>query len=537
MGDSDQTLWNGMLTELRSHHATICRQWFDQIQPVAVERGTLHLRTQSVVHRDYLRRHCLDSFNDAARTLTGTLLSVRFLGPEDEPEAAADRAEATASKPGNDRPGVGRRATRIPKPASTEPAQPGRDASPTETPPAAGASQPGRSDTEGPAASQNGSLEHTPSDAGSPDPRLREPKRITIPSGATPGGASAGAHDDGFILNPDCSFDTFVKGPQNRLAHAAAVAVAEQPGQAYNPLFIHGGVGLGKTHLLQAVCLHIFAREPHANIYYVSCEAFMTQYIEAVQAGHMSEFRHRFRDVDVLIVDDVHFLAKGEATQEEFFHTFNALQNARKQIVLSSDARPEDIPHLEERLVSRFKWGVVTPIEKPGFETRLEIVRQKSALHGYDIKDDVAEFIAARVDTNIRELEGAISQVMARSRFDERPVSVELAKEALGDITLGGAESAVTLPTIIGVVTDFYNVRLADLQSKRRQRSIAQPRQVCMWLARQLTTHSLEEVGGSFGGRDHTTVMHAVKTVDDRAAQDPEFKAVLDTLLARARRS
>ncbi len=535
MGDSDQTLWNGMLTELRSHHATICRQWFDQIQPVAVERGTLHLRTQSVVHRDYLRRHCLDSFNDAARTLTGTLLSVRFLGPEDEPEASADRAEATASKPGNDRPGVGRRATRIPKPASAESAQPGRDASPTQTPQPAEPGQPGRAEGPHDGADHIDGLSdgHGAGQNGTADPRLREPKRITIPSGSSPGAG----HDDGFILNPDCSFDTFVKGPQNRLAHAAAVAVAEQPGQAYNPLFIHGGVGLGKTHLLQAVCLHIFAREPQANIYYVSCEAFMTQYIEAVQAGHMSEFRHRFRDVDVLIVDDVHFLAKGEATQEEFFHTFNALQNARKQIVLSSDARPEDIPHLEERLVSRFKWGVVTPIEKPGFETRLEIVRQKSALHGYDIKDDVAEFIAARVDTNIRELEGAISQVMARSRFDERPVSVELAKEALGDITTSGAESAVTLPTIIGVVTDFYNVRLADLQSKRRQRSIAQPRQVCMWLARQLTTHSLEEVGGSFGGRDHTTVMHAVKTVDDRAAQDPEFKAVLDTLLARARRS
>ena len=526
-----------MLTELRSHHAPICRQWFDQIQPVAVERGTLHLRTQSVVHRDYLRRHCLDSFNDAARTLTGTLLSVRFLGPEDEPEAAAARAEATASKPGTDRPGVGRRATRIPKPASAEAAQPGRDASPDETAATPGSSQPGRNDTDGTGASQNGTLDSTPAEAGAPDPRLREPKRITVPSGASQAAGQGGSHDDGFILNPDCSFDTFVKGPQNRLAHAAAVAVAEQPGQAYNPLFIHGGVGLGKTHLLQAVCLHIFAREPQANIYYVSCEAFMTQYIEAVQAGHMSEFRHRFRDVDVLIVDDVHFLAKGEATQEEFFHTFNALQNARKQIVLSSDARPEDIPHLEERLVSRFKWGVVTPIEKPGFETRLEIVRQKSALHSYKISDEVAEFIAARVDTNIRELEGAISQVMARSRFDERPVDLDLAKEALGDITPSGAESAVTLPMIISVVTDFYNVRLADLQSKRRQRSIAQPRQVCMWLARQLTTHSLEEVGGSFGGRDHTTVMHAVKTVDDRAAQDPEFKAVLDTLLARARRS
>ncbi|MCH8986503.1 MAG: chromosomal replication initiator protein DnaA, partial [Acidobacteria bacterium] len=322
-------------------------------------------------------------------------------------------------------------------------------------------------------------------------------------------------YSDGLVVNPDYGFENFVIGPGNRLAHAAALAVAANVGHSYNPLFIHGGVGLGKTHLLQAICLRIIERDPDTVMYYTSCEGFMTQFFDAVQAGEMSRFRHKFRGVNVLVVDDIHFLAKRERTQEEFFHTFNSLFQACNQIILSSDAPPEEIPDLEERLVSRFKCGLVALVEPPCFETRVAILHKKAELHSLTIPDDVACFVATRVDTNIRELEGALRTLQIRAQVEQREIDLELAKEALGELEperLGG----MTVQIIIDAVTAFYGVRLADLQSKRRNRSIALPRQVCMYLARRHTRHSLEEIGGYFGGRDHTTVMHALKAVQSK---------------------
>ena len=328
------------------------------------------------------------------------------------------------------------------------------------------------------------------------------------------------AEQGGLTLNPDYQFEHFVQGPGNRLAHAAALAVAQNPGSAYNPFFVHGKVGLGKTHLLQAICLQIRAENPDTKIYYTSCEGFMTRFIEHVQAGRMADFRHHFRGIDVLAIDDVHFLAKRDRTQEEFFHTFNALHQAGKQIVLSSDAPPEDIPDLEDRLVSRFKWGLVTTVEAPGYETRIEIVKEKGRLRGLHVPDDVACFVAARVTSNIRELEGALTKLQLQSLVEGRDLDSEIAKAALGDEQR--AESRrITLDSIISHVTDHFGVKLTDLQSKRRTRSIALPRQVCMYLARKYTRHSLEEIGGYFGGRDHTTVMHAVKTVEEKTENDP----------------
>jgi chromosomal replication initiator protein len=339
---------------------------------------------------------------------------------------------------------------------------------------------------------------------------------------------------ESLVVNPDYAFENFVVGPGNRLAHAAAQAVAGNPGRAYNPFFVHGGVGLGKTHLLQAVCLKIVESNPRALIYYTSCEGFITQFFESVQSGEMPEFRHRFRDVDVLVIDDIHFLTKRDRSQEEFFHTFNSLFQANKQIILSSDAPPEEIPDLEDRLVSRFKWGLVAKIEAPDYETRIQILLTKARLRGLSMPTDVAEFIAARIDSNIRELEGAVVKLQIQSAVENRPIDAALARAALGDDARPpGGEP--TIQTIIDVVTDYYAIRLADLQSKHRQRSIALPRQVCMYLARRCTRHSLEEIGGFFGGRDHTTVMHAIRSVEHRCGTQPEFESLMRSLEERVR--
>jgi len=320
-------------------------------------------------------------------------------------------------------------------------------------------------------------------------------------------------------LNPDYQFENFVTGPCNRLPHAAAVAVAEQPGQAYNPLFIHGGVGLGKTHLLQAVCQKLLARCNDSRILYLSCDSFINQFILAVENGDMHQFRHRYRHVDMLVIDDIHFLAGRDRTQEEFFHTFNTLYQQHKQIILSADCPPSEIPELEERLVSRFNWGLVARIEKPCYETRVAILQKKARLRGLQLPEEVLCYIAAKVENNTRELEGAITKIQGMGMLQAGRIDLELAKAALGD-SITAEQKRITIQQIFDVVTKYYNVRLSDLQSKKRHKSIAFPRQVCMFLARRHTRYSLEEIGGYFGGRDHTTVLHAVRTVDQDTKDD-----------------
>ena len=346
--------------------------------------------------------------------------------------------------------------------------------------------------------------------------------------------------DEQMLLSPDYTFDSFIVGPGNRLAHAAALAVAAKPGRAYNPYFIHGGVGLGKTHLLHAICQSLLKAQPNLRLCYISCNAFMDLFHEAVKAGRMTDFRNRFRTADVLVIDDIHFLSKHEQTQEEFFHTFNALYQLGKQIILSSDAPPNEIPDLEERLTSRFSAGMVARIERPCFETRVAIVKSKAALHGLDLPDDVPPYVAAKVDTNIRELEGALTRIRGLAMANNQPISLELAKQAIdGDLESRGG-TAPSLQSIIESVTSLYDVKLIDLLSKRRHKSIAMPRQVCMYLARKHTRFSLEEIGGYFGGRDHTTVMHAVRTIEEKASADQKLQAEVDRieqdLLQRASR-
>jgi chromosomal replication initiator protein len=330
-------------------------------------------------------------------------------------------------------------------------------------------------------------------------------------------------------LNPDYTFDQFVTGPCNRLAQAAASAVGDKPGAAYNPLFIHGGVGLGKTHLLQAICQRVLENTPTARILYLSCDSFINQFINAVEHGDMNGFRHRYRNVDLLVIDDIHFLAGRERTQEEFFHTFNTLYQTHKQIILSADAAPKEIPELEERLVSRFNWGLVARIDRPCYETRCAILKKKARIRSLEIPDDVICFVAGRVENNTRELEGAVTKLQGLSLLTNGIIDMETAKSALGDMPQLD-QRRITIQQIFEAVTKYYNVRLSDLQSKRRHKSIAFPRQVCMFLARRHTRYSLEEIGGYFGGRDHTTVMHAVRTVDWDVKNDRDVAKQLTTL-------
>lgn len=335
--------------------------------------------------------------------------------------------------------------------------------------------------------------------------------------------------DQPLPLNPDYLFENFVTGPCNRLSHAAAVAVADQPGQAYNPLFIHGGVGLGKTHLLQAVSQKVLEHNADARILYLSCDSFINQFILAVETGEMHQFRHRYRHVDLLVIDDIHFLAGHDRTQEEFFHTFNTLYQQHKQIILSADCSPSEIPELEERLISRFNWGLVARIEKPCYETRIAILQKKARMRGLSLPEEVVCYVASRVENNTRELEGAITKIQGMAMLQEGRIDLDLAKSALGDIATA-EQRRITIQQIFDSVTKYYNVRLSDLQSKKRHKSIAFPRQVCMFLARRHTRYSLEEIGGYFGGRDHTTVLHAVRTIDYDVKNDKEIAEQLTFL-------
>ena len=334
------------------------------------------------------------------------------------------------------------------------------------------------------------------------------------------------------MLNPKCTFESFVVGPCNRFGHAAALGAAEQPGKSYNPLFLHGRVGVGKTHLLQAFCYSVLERFPESRILYLSCETFVNHFIDALENGDMMSFRDKYRNIDVLVVDDIQLLANKERTQEEFFHTFNSLYNAGKQIVLSSDSPPKDIPTLQDRLVSRFKWGMVTEIEPPCFETRMAIVKRKARERGTELPDDVAQFISENIEENVRELEGAVTRLFGYTRLTNAKISVDLAREALAGL-IDVRSGAPTVDDIISLVTEHYQVKLSELQSKKRTKAIAFPRQVAMYLSRKVTRHSLEEIGGFFGGRDHTTVLYAVEKIEKEISGDREFSRRIQHFLDR----
>lgn len=325
--------------------------------------------------------------------------------------------------------------------------------------------------------------------------------------------ASTGLAVGSVQLNPKYTFDSFVVGSNNRFAHAAALAVAESPADAYNPLFIHGGVGLGKTHLMHAIGHYIQQQYPEKRLLYTTSENFTNELITAIQQNRNMEFRNRFRNVDVLMVDDIQFIAGRDSTQEEFFHTFNALHTAGKQIILTSDKPPQEIARLEERLSSRFAWGLIADIARPDIETRIAILREKARQDHVNVGDDILEMIAANVDSNIRELEGSLTRLMAYANLVGQPVTVQLCQEALRDIFVKPASRSVTAELVMQTVSDYYGISVADLISTTRRREISVPRQIAIYLTREMTTMSLPQIGQAFGGRDHSTILHSCNTV------------------------
>ncbi|CEN80498.1 chromosomal replication initiator protein DnaA [Paraclostridium sordellii] len=332
-------------------------------------------------------------------------------------------------------------------------------------------------------------------------------------------------------LNPKYTFDTFVIGNSNRFAHAACVAVAEAPARAYNPLFLYGGVGLGKTHLMHAIGHHIMEQKKDPKVVYVSSEKFTNELINSIKDDRNEEFRNKYRNVDVLLIDDIQFIAGKERTQEEFFHTFNSLHEANKQIIISSDRPPKEIPTLEDRLRSRFEMGLITDIQAPDFETRMAILRKKAQMEDIDVPNEVTVYIAKNIKSNIRELEGALTRVVAYSSLTNKTISFELASEALKDIISTSKHEEINVNRIKEKVSSVFSLKMEDFNSKKRTRSISYPRQIAMYLSRELTDLSLPKIGEEFGGRDHTTVIHAHDKISKDIENNEDFKEKINKII------
>ena len=331
-------------------------------------------------------------------------------------------------------------------------------------------------------------------------------------------------------LNPNFTFESFVEGNSNQLARAASMQVSVNPGESYNPMLIYGGVGLGKTHLMHAIGNDLVKNNPDANVVYLHSERFVADMVKALQHNRINEFKAYYRTVDALLIDDIQFFAKKERSQEEFFHTFNALLEGQKQIIMTCDRYPKEVDGLEDRLKSRFGWGLPVAIEPPELETRVAILLSKASLSGVDLPNEVAFFIAKRLPSNIRELEGALRRVIANASFTGKPITLEFAKEALRDL-LALQAKLVTIDNIQKMVAEYYKIRMADLLSKKRSRSIARPRQMAMALCKELTNHSLPEIGDAFGGRDHTTVIHACRKIAELKEEELMIKEDFTNLL------
>ena len=330
-------------------------------------------------------------------------------------------------------------------------------------------------------------------------------------------------------LGPRYSFDTFIVGPSNQFAHAACRAVAEAPSRSYNPLFIYGGVGLGKTHLMHAIG-HYVLTNSNLKLTYISSERFMNEMINALRYDRVLEFRERYRSVDVLLVDDVQFLSGKEGTQTEFFHTFNALYDAQKQIVISSDCPPHEIQQLEERLRSRFEWGLIADIQTPDIETKVAILKKKAETEGIPLPDNVAIYIAGKIKSNIRELEGSLIRLIAYASLTGREISLPLAQDVLRNV-LQNDDKAITIEIIQKFVSEYYQLKLGELKSRNNSKSIAMPRQIAMYLCKNLTTASLPEIGKSFGGKHHSTVIHSIRKIEDLRRQDGDFNTLINTFM------
>lgn len=334
-------------------------------------------------------------------------------------------------------------------------------------------------------------------------------------------------------LNPRYTFDTFVVGNNNKMAHAASVAVAESPGEAYNPLFIYGGVGLGKTHLMHSIAHFVLQKNPSAKVLYVTSEYFTNELIDSIRNGNnstMSKFREKYRNIDVLLIDDIQFIIGKESTQEEFFHTFNSLHGAKKQIVISSDKPPKDMEILEDRLRSRFEWGLIVDISSPDYETRMAILRKKEELDGYKIDDEVIEYIAKNVKSNIRELEGSLNKIMAYANLEQKEINLDLAEKVLKDIISPNQKRIITPELILDIVAEHFDLTASDLIGNKRNSKIVFPRQIAMYLCRNMTEVTLKNIGKVLGGRDHTTIMNGISKIENEVETSDSTREIIDIL-------
>ena len=335
------------------------------------------------------------------------------------------------------------------------------------------------------------------------------------------------------FLNPRYTFDTFVVGGNNEFARAAALAVAENPGEIYNPLFIYGGVGLGKTHLMHSIAHFVLNQNPDTKVLYVTSEKFTNELIDAIQKKTTAQFREKYRNIDILLIDDIQFIIGKESTQEEFFHTFNTLHEAKKQIIISSDRPPKEMLTLEDRLRSRFEHGLMADIQPPDYETRMAILKKKEELDGYSINEEVLKYIASNIKSNIRELEGALTKVVAFSRLKKRDLTLDLAKEALQDIISPNEKKIITPELIVDIVAEHFNISSSDIYSKDRSRVVSYPRQIVMYLCRRLTELSVTDIGKALGNRDHSTILHGCDKIESDIRKDPSLHNTIDVLIKK----
>jgi chromosomal replication initiator protein len=487
---SRMNLWEKILTSLQQK---INRQsfntWLRPTQQLAAsDDGTVMVEVPSFLFADWISRNYMPLIEESARELECDNLKVRF-----------------TSRQGG----------------GASPAVPGARVS--ETPPSVVAAPASGSATAGRRASRPGS-----SPPAHPAPQPETPGPGTAP----PGGDRLRDHDVPFGtgLNPRYTFDSFVVSSCNQFAHAAALAVAEQPSNAYNPLYVYGGVGLGKTHLMHAIGNAIARGRAARRHLYVTSEAFMNELINAIRFEKTIDFKERFRNVDLLLIDDIQFLAGKERTQEEFFHTFNALYEAQKQIVITSDCPPRDIPTLEERLRSRFEWGLIADIQPPDLETKVAILRKKAEAENLDLPEDVALFIAGRIRSNIRELEGSLIRLIAYAAVTGRPIDLQMAQDTLRDLIEDRGRS-VGAEAVQRFVANYFNIKVSELRSRNNSKHISFPRQIAMYLCKKLTDKSLPAIGAQFGGKHHTTVLHALRKIEALRERDKEFARLLETFL------
>lgn len=470
-----QAVWEQILNNMRDQLAGSAFKWLDPVQPLSLTDSELVLGTQTGMARDWITSHYLTILEDAVTAVLGSQrkITMKVVAPEDG--AAADTEQQTQT--------------------AAEPVKRGR--------------------------------------------REKEnPDQVTLfHDGQTPAADGGEMHivaaGDSSSLNPKYTFDTFVTGSSNRFAHAAAMAVAESPGKVYNPFFMYGGVGLGKTHLMHAIGNRVLHNHPEMRVLYVSSEQFTNEIIRSIQEGTAEKFRQKYRNIDVLLVDDIQFLSGKTSTQEEFFHTFNTLHDAQKQIILSSDRPPREVERLEDRLRSRFEWGLITDIQAPDLETRIAILKNKAQLDHFSVPNDVMVYIASRIDSNIRELEGALTRVVAYASLIKKPVTTDLVTEALKDVFPNSKTKEVTMEVIQEIVASYFKIRIEDLHAKKRTRTIAYPRQIAMYLCRELTDTSLPQIGNFFGGRDHTTVLHACDKITKEKESDRKLTTILNELIER----